>query len=105
MEILQHITDNSIYELNFNLYTGISILILFAVLAISNIIQFTNTFAQNSSIDVSNFISKGSNLPWLGNYTGAIKYYDKALAIDPTNEDALIHKVYALIDSGDFLRM
>jgi tetratricopeptide (TPR) repeat protein len=35
---------------------------------------------------------KGRALVNLGNYTGAITYLDKALAIDPTDKDALILK-------------
>ena len=33
----------------------------------------------------------------LGNYTGAIKYFDKALAIDPKDTTALDDKVMLLI--------
>ena len=41
--------------------------------------------------------NKGISLYNLGNYTGAIKYYDKALAIQPNNTCALTNKD-ALLD-------
>ena len=40
-----------------------------------------------------NYTDKGNALGSLGNYSGAIEYYDKALAIDP-------HYVYALTGKG-----
>jgi len=39
---------------------------------------------------------KGVALVGLRNYTGAIQYYDKALAIDPKNTDALNAKRVAI---------
>ncbi len=33
--------------------------------------------------DVSTLVNEGDTLGNLGNYTGAIQYYDKALTIDP----------------------
>ena len=41
-------------------------------------------------------IDKGQALIHLGNHTGAITYFDKALAIDPKDEDALYYKGRAL---------
>ena len=38
----------------------------------------------------------------LGNYTQAIQYYDKALAIDPKNVDALNYKGLALDSLGNY---
>jgi tetratricopeptide (TPR) repeat protein len=44
---------------------------------------------------------KGEVLFDLGNYTGAILYYDKALAIDPKYVDALNNKGFALDNLGN----
>lgn len=43
-----------------------------------------------------NYTDKGNALGSLGNYTGAILYYDKALAIDPKDVYALDGKEVAL---------
>jgi tetratricopeptide (TPR) repeat protein len=40
--------------------------------------------------------NKGLTLDNLGNYTGALQYYDKALAINPNDANALINKALAL---------
>ncbi|MBV9175421.1 MAG: tetratricopeptide repeat protein, partial [Nitrososphaeraceae archaeon] len=45
---------------------------------------------------VSTLINKAAALNRLGNYTQAIQFYDKALAIDPNNEIALYGKGEAL---------
>jgi Flp pilus assembly protein TadD len=42
------------------------------------------------NVDVLN--DKGVALDKLGNYSGAIGYYDKALAIKPHDEDTLTNK-------------
>ncbi|MFZ0225293.1 MAG: tetratricopeptide repeat protein [Candidatus Nitrosopolaris sp.] len=46
--------------------------------------------------------NKGLSLDNLGNHTGAILYYDKALAIDPKYEDALYYKGDALNSLGNY---
>jgi tetratricopeptide (TPR) repeat protein len=44
--------------------------------------------------------NKGLALDNLGNHTGAIEYYDKALAIDPHDVNALANKGNALDKLG-----
>jgi tetratricopeptide (TPR) repeat protein len=44
---------------------------------------------NNSSSDVSALINKATVLYYQGNYTQAIQYYDKALAVDPNDKYAL----------------
>ncbi|MGA9153144.1 MAG: tetratricopeptide repeat protein, partial [Candidatus Nitrosopolaris sp.] len=46
--------------------------------------------------------NKGLALSDLGNYTGAIVYYDKALAINPHDVNALTHKGIALDNLGNY---
>jgi tetratricopeptide (TPR) repeat protein len=41
-------------------------------------------------------------LNYLGNYTGAIEFYDKALAIYPKNKYALSNKGWALAGLGNY---
>ena len=45
-------------------------------------------------------INKGNALGSIGNFTEAIKYYDKALAIDLNNTDALDNKVLTQSNMG-----
>ena len=45
--------------------------------------------------------NKGIALDDLGNYNGAILYYDKALAINPGEADVLYNKGNALYDLGN----
>jgi tetratricopeptide (TPR) repeat protein len=51
---------------------------------------------NNSSYDVSALVNKGDAFYNQGNYTQAIQYYDKALAIDPHYMDAIYDKDTAL---------
>src|SRR5690349_18321295 len=44
---------------------------------------------NDSSSDVSTLINKANALYYLGNYTEAIRYYDKALTLDPKDSNAL----------------
>jgi tetratricopeptide (TPR) repeat protein len=46
--------------------------------------------------------NKGYDLATLGNHTGAIEYFDKALAIDPHDIDALNNKGAALNSLGNY---
>lgn len=46
--------------------------------------------------DVKGLINKGNSLDDLANFTGAIEYYDKALAIAPNDADSLYNKGLAL---------
>jgi tetratricopeptide (TPR) repeat protein len=43
---------------------------------------------------------RGIGLNNLGNYTGAIQYFDKAPAIDPKDENALYNKGNSFHDLG-----
>jgi tetratricopeptide (TPR) repeat protein len=45
---------------------------------------------------------KDSALDNLGNYTGAVQYFDKALAVDPHNAYALYDKGTALDHLGNY---
>ncbi len=81
----------------------ICILFLFtiALLAIDNFHWFSYSLGQNSSIEISAWVKKGNDLVKLGGYTGAIVFYNKVLAIDPNNIDALYNKGNALVKLGD----
>ena len=52
-------------------------------------------------IMLMHYITKAETLAGLGNYTGAIVYYDKALAIDPRDKFALTNKGAALDGLGN----
>ena len=65
-------------------------------ISISFSIQLTNAIAENNTSGISNLINKGEDLYNLGNYDEAIKYYDKALSIDPNNIQALYSKGLAI---------
>jgi tetratricopeptide (TPR) repeat protein len=56
----------------------------------------------NASSEVSALVNKGDVLYDQGNNTQAIQYYDKALAIDPNNKDALNEKGNALSGQGNY---
>jgi tetratricopeptide (TPR) repeat protein len=49
-------------------------------------------FETINATDTSALFKKGLALDNLGNYTGAIKYYDKALDIDPNDKLILDNK-------------
>jgi tetratricopeptide (TPR) repeat protein len=51
--------------------------------------------------DVDALGNKGADLDALGNHTGVIEYYDKALAINPKDVDALTDKGVALKELGN----
>ena len=52
--------------------------------------------------DKDTLYGNGNNLFSLGNYTGAILYYDKALAIDPKDVHALTNKGVSLYQLGNY---
>jgi tetratricopeptide (TPR) repeat protein len=52
--------------------------------------------------DVSAIYDKGEILYRQGNYTQAVQYFDKALAVDPNYKDALNGKAYAFKSLGNY---
>ena len=46
--------------------------------------------------------NKGLSLSHLGNYTGAIEYFDRVLAVDPNDKDALYYKGEVLLALGNY---
>ena len=69
---------------------------LFLFTLTSDLNQFPSTLAEKSSDNINTLINKGLALDNLGNYTQAIQYYDKVLAIDPKYVAALNNKGSAL---------
>jgi tetratricopeptide (TPR) repeat protein len=58
---------------------------------------------QPSSIGSTGIIENiGNDLYNLGKYEEAIKYYNKALVVEPTNPDLLINKANALFHTGNY---
>ena len=91
--------SNTAYEFKFGLYlTYTSILIIFVSSVIVCLLQFPIAIAQHTSVDIYNLYNKGVTLFNSGNYTGAIKYYDKALAVNPNDINTLNNKGAARID-------
>jgi tetratricopeptide (TPR) repeat protein len=86
--------------------TKISIAVIAAVVAIviaSALFNHYNHSPTNSPPTAQYALTnKGHALDNLGNHTGAILYYDKALAIDPKYEDALYYKGDALNSLGNY---
>jgi tetratricopeptide (TPR) repeat protein len=60
----------------------------------------TAALVQNTSTEVNTLMEIGNALDGLGNYSGAIQYYDKALAINPKHISALNNKGAALDSLG-----
>lgn len=58
-----------------------------------------NTSAQR---DANDLVSKGNDARIFGNYSGALGYYDKALAIIPNDTQALQMKAFTLSDLGNY---
>jgi tetratricopeptide (TPR) repeat protein len=97
---------NAIGLLRFCLFvTGLSILGIFipAVVTVNSSLSLSShALVQNTSLaDISILNDKAKSLGNLGNYTEAIKYYDKALRIDPDNTEALHGKGLSLGTSGN----
>ena len=75
------------------------LLIIYSLLIISitvSLVTLPNVFAQNKSVDFKALVNKGLALDDLGNHTGALQYFDKALAIQPNDIHALYDKGVAL---------
>jgi tetratricopeptide (TPR) repeat protein len=80
----------------------LSILVLtFCVLVMISLTPLSSVLAKNISTEVKTLIDKGKAFFKLGNYTEAITYYDKALAIDPKDTKALYYKGAALDSLGN----
>ena len=58
--------------------------------------------ASATTDEVSDLINKAKALANSSKYEEAITYYDKVLAIEPNNTDALAVKVVALAELGKF---
>ena len=96
-------TKNTLNWLRFSLFLiGVPILIIFVSLATISSISIHKVLAQDTFATASSMVDKGDALSDSNNSTGALLYYDKALAIDPTNQDALVGKGYALDDLGNY---
>jgi tetratricopeptide (TPR) repeat protein len=81
------------------------LLITYSLLIISItviLVTLPNVFAQNKSVDFNALVNKGIALGNLGNDTGALQYFDKALAIQPNNFTALYNKGLALDNLGNY---
>jgi Flp pilus assembly protein TadD len=82
----------------------IAVIIFGFSIFIYNIYNAYNVLDQSllKQKQIENLLSKGFNLYRLGNYTGSIQSYDKVLAIDPINKNALLNKGIALDDLGNY---
>jgi Flp pilus assembly protein TadD len=90
---------NKLYEFNSVLLIAFVSLFLFSLT--SDLNQFPSTLAEKSSDNINTLINKALALDNLGNYTQAIQYLNKALAIDPKDVDVLNNKGSALGRLGD----
>jgi tetratricopeptide (TPR) repeat protein len=96
-------TKNTFNWLRFSLFLiGVPILIIFVSSTTVGSISIQTVLAQNTFATASSMVDKGDSLSDSGNSTGALVYYDKALAIDPTNQDALIGKGNTLDDLENY---
>jgi tetratricopeptide (TPR) repeat protein len=55
-----------------------------------------------TSPSLDTLYNKGLALYHLGNYTGAIEYFDRALVVDPNDKDALYYKGEVLLALGNY---
>ena len=71
-----------------------------------NVILFGSitTHLLYAQYDPTTLIKKGNTLFYQGNYTQAMQYYDKALAIDPNIEEAPTGKGTALYGLGNYIQ-
>ena len=77
-------------------------LIIIFLVPILLFIIFQSQFAVATSSNVNEYIDKGISLAESGHVPKAITYYDKVLAIDPNDVDALNNKGIALDDLGKY---
>jgi len=73
---------------------------VFAQNSTSTLDNGTNVGIHPNTESIDNLLTSGDNEYDLGNYTGAIEYYDKVLGIDPNDVDALDNKEVALDNLG-----
>ena len=73
-------------------------ILLFSILITS--ILFQNQLSEAQKNSIYQFFENGKSLYEQGNYEEAIKWFDKALAIDPNQVDALNNKGFALDSLG-----
>ena len=78
----------------------LSILFVFILYAVFNLLLFPTILAQNST-SIYDLYNKGAAQDSSGNYTQAIQFYDKALAINPNYTNALTSKGVALDRLGN----
>lgn len=78
-------------------------MIFISLVSASGIIQFSDTYAQNfndnrqnDSLSVDDYVYKGMDTADLGNFSGALEYYDKALKLDGNDFFALDNKKIAI---------
>ena len=71
------------------------------VLITISLIPLSSVLAKNVTTQVDDLTAKGVALDRLGNHTGAIAYYDKVLAINATDTNALHNKGLALDRLGN----
>jgi tetratricopeptide (TPR) repeat protein len=81
--------------------TELFVVVLIAVTLMLSVIAPGVVRAQ-ATTDVSALVDKAYALYSQGNYTQAIQYYDKALAIDPNDKHALDGKGNALYNQGNY---
>ena len=81
--------------------TVISTLIVLIFFIPTNLTIKLHTIEAQSNTNIYSLNEKGTVLDNLGNYTGAISYYDQALAINPEYINALTNKGIALYRLGN----
>jgi tetratricopeptide (TPR) repeat protein len=89
--------DNNI-EGTFNISSSLPLTLIFTscILVTISLLPSAAALVKNASPEVNALVDEGAFLNDLGNHTGAIQYYDKALAVDPNNVAALNNKGNAL---------
>lgn len=86
---------------NFNQpLTGISVLIFFLSLTLFISHHFPSVSSQDTLTDVGNLIL-GDISFYRGDYNGSIEYYDKVLAVDSSNTEAMAGKCASLTLLGN----
>ena len=89
-----------VFVLGAILYYSITML---AAVGISPIQLSTATTTNTTSNEVTFFNNKGMSLNSLGKFNESITYFDKVLAIDPKNVDALTGKGNVLSNLGNHI--